>query len=99
MPGGKGQTLGWAGFPVQEPLRPFCNQSIRPCRLAPFAVGRKLFVADQAVWPEVGYLHHKFVFTGMCRPADFRFERWFPKEAAVPAVNADFRDDLHTAQL
>jgi hypothetical protein len=65
----------------------------------PLAVGGVLFVADEAVDPEVGDRDLKGVGAGAQGLADFEAERAVPEHAEVLAVEADFRDHGHLAQI
>jgi hypothetical protein len=93
--GGEGETAAGSALVIFEPLRPF-QQGLR---ILPFRVERKLFVADEAVDPGVGYFDFQGIRSGTQCLGDINLIGRLPGDAAVLPVDFYAGDDLDMAEI
>ena len=84
MPCREGDAARRTRFAFEEPFRPFLEVFA-----GPFNIGRKLFVADEAVDPAVGDFDADVVGSGLHDASGVDAERCLPEDAAVASVDED----------
>ena len=92
MPRRKGEASRRAGLPIEHPLRPVCELFAMP-----LAVGRQLFIANQAVRPQIGDFDDQLIHPRFCRFGDVYAEWRFPQHAVIAAIQGNFGEFLDLA--
>ena len=98
FPSCEGDATGRAGFAFEQPLGPFREMRVQ-LGTVPFAVRRKLLVANQAIWPKIDDFYFEVVFAGFGSVGDVGLEWRLPKNATVSTVQFDLGDDFNFAQI